>query len=88
MEHSTEFLKIMVNLLVDKPEEVEIKREVDDRGVCLTLKVAQSDMGKIIGKQGQTAFAMRLLLRVIGSRNKEGVHFRLHDPERDGNWIP
>ena len=54
-----EFLETIVKALVDKPEDVVVEREIDERGVLLTLKVNPEEMGKIIGKQGQTARSLR-----------------------------
>ena len=58
-----------------------VEREVDEMGVLLTLKVARGDMGKIIGKSGQTAKALRILLRIIGSKNNARVNLKIVEPE-------
>jgi predicted RNA-binding protein YlqC (UPF0109 family) len=50
-------------------------------GVLISLQVAKSDMGKIIGKNGQTAKALRTLLRVIGSKNNARVNLRILEPK-------
>jgi len=76
-----EFLDHIIKLIVTKPEEVEINRSVDDLGVLITLKVSKEDMGRIIGKEGQTAKAIRTLLRVIGSRNNQRVNVKILEPE-------
>jgi predicted RNA-binding protein YlqC (UPF0109 family) len=76
-----EFLDHIIKLIVTKPEEVEISRSVDELGVLITLKVSKEDMGRIIGKEGQTAKAIRTLLRVIGSRNNERVNLKILEPE-------
>ena len=49
--------------------------------VLLTLKVAKDDMGKIIGKSGQTAKALRTLLRIVGSKNNARVNLKIVEPE-------
>lgn len=87
MERSTEFLKSTACLLVDEADAVEVTRKTDDMGVLLTLKVGKGDMGKILGKQGATANSIRTLLRAIGAKDKEAVHLRIHDPERDGEFV-
>ena len=46
------FLLTVVKAIVDKEDAVKIEKKVDDRGVLITLKVDDSDMGKVIGKQG------------------------------------
>jgi len=50
-------------------------------GVLLTLKVNKEDMGQIIGKSGQTAKALRTLLRVMGSKNNARVNLKIVEPE-------
>ena len=54
-------------------------QKVDDLGVLLTVQCAQEDMGKIIGKSGQTAKAIRILLRIIGSKTNERVNMKILD---------
>lgn len=65
-----EFLEFIAKHLVDKPEEVKIA--MDDRGdrVVFRLQVGQGDVGKIIGRKGRTANAMRVLLNAVAA--KEG----------------
>jgi len=80
-----DFIEFVVKNIVDYPDQVAINRTVDDLGVLITLKVAKEDMGKIIGKSGQTAKAMRILLRLIGSKNEERVNLKILEPgEEEG----
>lgn len=76
-----DFIEFIVKSIVDNPEEVDIERNVDELGVLITLKVNKEDMGKIIGKDGKTAKAMRVLLRLIGSKNEERVNLKILEPE-------
>ena len=76
-----DFVEYVVKQLVDNPDEVEVTRNLDEMGVLLTLKVAKDDMGKIIGKSGQTAKSLRVLLRVIGSKNNARVNLKIVEPE-------
>lgn len=55
--------------LVNHPEEVKVSRNEDGRSVVLELHVAQEDMGRVIGKDGRVANAMRSLLRAISNQN-------------------
>jgi len=50
-------------------------------GVLITLKVDPADMGKIIGRDGQTAKAIRSLLRVVGIKNNARVNLKIEEPE-------
>jgi hypothetical protein len=81
MEADQAFLENVVKALVDKPQAVSVERGVDEMGVLLTLKVDPSDMGQIIGRQGQTARAIRTLLRVVGAKNNARVNLKIYEPE-------
>lgn len=76
-----EFLEYVVKQVVSKPEAVKVERKVDEMGVLLTLEVDKEDMGQIIGKSGQTAKALRVLLRVLGSKNNARVNLKIVEPE-------
>ena len=75
------FLEYVVKALVDNPDDVKIDRTVDEMGVLITMTVNASDMGKIIGRQGNTAKAIRTLLRVIGMKNNARVNLKINEPE-------
>ena len=84
-----DFIEFIVKSIVDHPEEVKIDRVVDDLGVLITLEVTKEDMGKIIGKDGKTAKAMRVLLRLIGSKNEERVNLKILEPGgEEGTTLP
>ncbi|MBI2100824.1 MAG: KH domain-containing protein [Candidatus Vogelbacteria bacterium] len=76
-----EFLEFVVKALVDHPSEVKISRKVDEMGVLMTLDLHREDMGKIIGRQGNTAKAIRTLLRVVGMKNNARVNLKINEPE-------
>ena len=82
-----QFLEYVVKALVDNPNDVKIDRTVDEMGVLVTLSVNQADMGKIIGRQGNTAKAIRTLLRVIGMKNNARVNLKINEPE-GGRLVP
>jgi predicted RNA-binding protein YlqC (UPF0109 family) len=82
VEKDVEFIEYIVKAIVEKPEAVKITRTVDEMGVLLTLEVDKEDMGKIIGKSGQTAKALRILLRVVGSKNNSRVNLKIVEPEQ------
>lgn len=81
MEQDQQFLEYVVKALVDHPESVVIKRTVDEMGVLLTLAVHKDDMGKIIGRSGATAKAIRTVLRVVGMKNEARVNLKIEEPE-------
>jgi predicted RNA-binding protein YlqC (UPF0109 family) len=80
MEKDQEFLEYVVKALVDHPEAVVANRTIDQMGVLLTLSVSAEDMGKIIGKSGKTAEALRILLRVVGMKNNARVNLKINEP--------
>jgi hypothetical protein len=80
-EHDKIFLEYVVKALVDNPNDVKIERTVDEMGVLITLTVNPADMGKIIGRMGNTAKAIRTLLRIIGMKNNARVNLKINEPE-------
>lgn len=80
-ENDQEFLEFLVKSLVDHPEAVRVDRKVDERGVLLTLHVAATDMGQVVGRQGATAKAVRSLLRIVGIKNNSRVNLKIEEPE-------
>lgn len=79
-DRDQEFLEFVIKGLVDNPEAVKINRTVDEMGVLLTLDVSSEDMGKVIGKAGNTAKAIRTLLRVVGMKNNARVNLKINEP--------
>lgn len=67
-----EVLEVIAKSLVESPDMVEVK-EIDDDPVVLELRVAQSDMGKVIGKQGRIAKAIRTVVKAAASRENKRV---------------
>jgi predicted RNA-binding protein YlqC (UPF0109 family) len=75
-----EFVEYVVKALVENPDQVKVERRVDEMGVLITLDVAQDDMGKVIGRDGATAKAIRTLLRVVGMKNNARVNLKINEP--------
>lgn len=63
-----ELIEYIAKAIVDKPEEVKVTEETTEGGIVLKLQVAPEDTGKVIGKEGRIAKAMRTLLRVAAIR--------------------
>ena len=76
-----EFVEYVVKALVENPDKVKVERRVDEMGVLITLDVAGEDMGKIIGRDGATAKALRTLLRVVGMKNNAKKKKKINEPE-------
>lgn len=80
-EQDQEFVEYVVKAIVSNPDDVKVTRIIDERGVLLTLSVNPEDMGKIIGKEGRTAKALRTLLRVLGAKGNARINLKVEEPE-------
>jgi predicted RNA-binding protein YlqC (UPF0109 family) len=80
-EPDVAFLEYVVKALVEHPSDVKVSRVVDEMGVLITLDVNGGDMGKIIGREGNTAKAIRTLLRVVGMKNNARVNLKINEPD-------
>ncbi len=80
MEQDHAFLDYVIKALVEHPEDVTITRSIDEMGVLLTLTVNADDMGKIIGRDGNIAKALRTLLRVVGMKRNARVNLKINEP--------
>lgn len=68
-----ELVEVIAKSLVENPEEVVVTEKETAKGLVLQLKVAQSDMGKVIGKQGRIAKAIRSVVKAAGSKEDKRV---------------
>lgn len=80
-EQDQEFVEYVVKTLVDHPDDVKTERTVDEMGVLINLHLNPEDMGQVIGRNGQTAKAIRTLLRVVGAKHKARVNLKIIEPE-------
>ncbi|MFH1286393.1 MAG: KH domain-containing protein [Candidatus Magasanikbacteria bacterium] len=81
MESDQDFVLFVVKAIVNNPDAVKVERTVDERGVLITLDVDPSDMGYVIGRQGQTARSLRTLLKIVGAKNNARVNLKINEPE-------
>lgn len=72
-----EFVAYLVKSIVSNPQAVEVIGTTDDRGLFLSVKVAKSDMGLVIGKQGATVSSLRTLLRVFAANTESKLPIAL-----------
>ncbi len=68
-----ELVEMIAKALVDHPEEVVVVESQKENALHLELKVAESDMGKVIGKQGRIARAIRTVVKAAGMKTDEKV---------------
>jgi predicted RNA-binding protein YlqC (UPF0109 family) len=66
-----ELVKYIAESLVDKPEEVKVSQTEDDKSIIIELSVAREDMGKVIGKQGRIAKAIRAVVKAASTKSKK-----------------
>jgi len=81
MEVDQKFLEDIIRSIVGNPNDVKTTRTVDERGVLLTLDVNPADMGYVIGRSGQTARAVRTLLKIVGAKSNARVNLKINEPE-------
>lgn len=74
-----QFIEYVVKTIVGNPDAVSIKRSVDEKGVLLELTVDQEDLGRVIGKRGAGAQALRTLLRALGTKNDARYNLKIVD---------
>ena len=80
-EQDQQFVEFVLKTIVDNPDDVKVDRTVDEMGVLITVTVHPDDMGKVIGKSGQTAKALRSLLKVVGAKHDARVNMKIIEPE-------
>lgn len=79
-----QFVEYIVKTLVNNPDKVVVDREIDERGVLLSLSVDPEDVGRVIGKRGATAQSIRTLLRVLGTKNGARYNLKVVNTDEDG----
>ena len=80
-ELDVQFVRFLVDNIVEHPEDIKIERTIDDLGVLINLQANKDDMGRIIGKNGQTIKSIRILLKIIGAKNNQKVNLKIIEPE-------
>lgn len=74
------FLRYVLESIVDDPQALVITSKIDELGVLLTVQVSDNDMGKLIGKGGQTVKALRTLIRLLGSAGSQRINLKILEP--------
>ncbi len=74
------FLRYVLDTLVEDKTQLQIEATTDALGILLTVKVSERDMGKLIGKSGQTVKALRTLLRIIGGNASQRINLKVLEP--------
>ena len=74
-----EFIEYIARQLVDQPDSVSLTEEIQEDKIVYKLKVAQPDIGKVIGKKGRTAFALRTIVAAVGMKSGKKVLLEVVD---------
>lgn len=77
--NEVEFLKYLIEGIVDHPNEIEIETRDDELGTLLTLKVSKEDMGIVIWKKGATVNALRSIVRLMGMKMNKKINLKVID---------
>lgn len=72
-----QFVEYIVKSLVSHPDDVDVTRSIDEKGVLLTLTVNPEDLGRVIGRRGVTAQSLRSLLRALGTKNNARYNLKI-----------
>ena len=72
-----QFVEYIVKTLVNNPDKVAVERKIDEKGVLLSLTVDPEDVGRVIGKRGVTAQAIRVLLRALGTKQDARYNLKI-----------
>lgn len=75
-----EFVRYLVEQICEKTGNISVDQIEDDRGVLISVRVHEDDMGKLIGKNGQTVSAIRLLVKAMGARNGHKINLKVLEP--------
>ena len=74
-----ELLKFLVKSLVEDEASVEVEKEEDEKTLTYRVKVASSDLGKVIGKNGRTATSIRTVMKSVGAKTHKKVFVKFED---------
>lgn len=78
-----QFVEYIVKTLVNNPDKVSVERKIDEKGVLLSLTVDPEDVGRVIGKRGVTAQAIRVLLRALGTKQDARYNLKIVNTDND-----
>ena len=81
MEKIEKLLHDIVSAIVSNPEDIKIIVKKDEMGVLYSLELAPHDFGKVIGKSGETANAIRYLLRCVGAQERVRASLKIDAPD-------
>lgn len=75
-----DYLTNLLSPILDEPQKLEITTTEDERGVLLTVHLHKNDMGRVIGKSGETIKSIRLIMHILGNRHEKLVSVKIAEP--------
>ena len=79
-----EFIEFIIKYLVDKPDEVHVNEIVGEKIIVFELRVGRGDIGKVIGRHGQTARSLRILIKAAGAKQGKRSVFEILEDKTKG----
>ena len=76
-----ELVEVIARALVDEPDKVKVAEEENEREINVTLRVAKDDMGKVIGRSGRIAKAIRAVVKAAATKTEKHVNVDILDEE-------
>lgn len=76
------YTEAIIKPLLGRPEQLRVNLTTDEMGTLVTVSVAPTDMGRVIGKNGETAKAIRHLVKCVGVLNKTYAALKINEPEK------
>ena len=81
-QNGIEFVRYVLQQICKHTDDIQLEQIEDKRGTLIKITVNPEDMGKIIGKSGQTISALRLLVKSIGAKQNKKITLKVIDPEQ------
>lgn len=76
-----EFIQYVLSSIVEDKEGLSVEGKVDELGILITVRVGDKDMGKLIGRGGQTVKALRTLVRILGGNASQRINLKVLEPQ-------
>ncbi len=81
LEKAVDFVRYVLEQICQEKDSIVVESSTDERGAIISIKVAEADMGKVIGKAGQNIASLRALVRIIGSRENQRISIKVLDSD-------
>lgn len=75
-----DFIRYVLSSIVEEKDALAVEGKIDELGILITVRVGDKDMGKLIGRGGQTVKALRTLVRIIGGNTNQRINLKVLEP--------